>query len=187
VHGCVAQPQCSLVALLLIGLPVLSVFLAERSGWVAALQLGVLGLIGASWAVAILEDRPPGLCPYFERPLGAAKTYAHGKALGQRFPELDTWAEGLGVRPVASYGFADDLRGETLVWHDPLEGLMTFRLLLERLEELDREEDAELRDDLRRVVDALRAAAAEEVRFCLVLAAGYTCAREHEVRQGSFF
>jgi hypothetical protein len=110
------------------------------------------------------------VCPYFESPVGDIETFGHGRALARRHCELDALACRHGVAPLSSFGFADDLEGETLVWHDPADGLATVEALLGALSgpgcEIPRREP--IVADLKRVADALAKAHAKGIRFCLM-------------------
>jgi hypothetical protein len=130
------------------------------------------------------------VCPYFESRGGDIETFGHGRALVRRHRELDALACRLGVAPLSSFGFADDLAGETLVWHDAADGLTTVEALLGALTptgpgcEIPRREP--IVADLRRVADALAKAREKGIRFCLMVRSGDgTNAQEWQIRQGT--
>lgn len=92
-----------------------------------------------------------------------------------------------GVRPLSEFASGDDLvPGEKLCWFSAEDGLRTA----ERLTQPDAAASfsAEVHSDLVRLRDALRAACAEGVRFCLLLREGSTASgHEMDQRKGSFF
>ena len=130
------------------------------------------------------------ICPYFERKVGDIETFGRGRALLRQHRALDDLARRLGVAPLSDFGFADDLDGETLVWHDPADGLVTVNALLLALSEggCDIRQKASIIADLRKVADALGKACEKGIRFCLLYRPGDgTSAQEWEVRKGTAF
>ncbi len=71
--------------------------------------------------------------PYFERPVGGIDTFCHGQSLLRNLADLERLAEEIGVSPLSAFGWHDDMRGETVVWHDPAVGLKTVKALLTHL------------------------------------------------------
>ena len=130
------------------------------------------------------------ICPYFEREVGDIHTFGHGQILVRRHRELDALADRLGVAPFATFGFADDLAGRPVVWHDPATGLATFEALLGALADpacaIARKKP--IVADLERIVDALKKARARGIRFSLDYRDGNgTSAQEWQVRKGTAF
>lgn len=157
---------------------------------------GVVALVLFAWALfgtwtAVVDALFFGtICPYFEREVGDIDTFARGRHLARWLGELDDLAARLGVTPFSRYGFADDLRGETLVWHDPAEGLAVVESLLAGLDQSDvpERDRPRLAADLRRVAHALSKARDKGIRFCLMHRPdNVTSGQEWEVRKGTVF
>ena len=137
------------------------------------------------------------IVPYFAEQLGDSECYKHGRAVARNCEKLDRLADRISTRRLSSFGFDDDLRGETLTWHPADIGLKSVTDLLEHLDQLpvsgrsDETADGDLTEmasDLERFESALRSAAERDVRFCLVLLyATGTKVREHDLGEGSFF
>ena len=130
------------------------------------------------------------IMPYFQRSLGEIDTFLVGKALVRSLKQLDAVAVDKGVQPLSSFGFKDDLRGETLVWYAPSEGLQTVEALLNELERLEIPEAIRngILKDLCSWKDALQRASTENVQFCILLRHGNsTSGHEWDVRKGSAF
>ena len=141
--------------------------------------------------------------PYFAESLGDSECYFHGHAVARNCEELDRLADRIGTRRLSSFGFNDDLKGETLTWHPADVGLESVTELLDHLSELpvsghsDNAADSdnvadrdltELADDLGRFESALHSAVERNVKFCLVLLHSIsTDEREHDMRKGYFF
>lgn len=72
------------------------------------------------------------ILPYFAKgnERVVATTFMSGHALSQHFQILEDMAMRRECEPLSTFGFADDLRGETLVWHDAKRGLKTVDTLL---------------------------------------------------------
>ncbi|MGN6546791.1 MAG: hypothetical protein ACTHK7_17175 [Aureliella sp.] len=150
------------------------------------LWLGVIGVASS------LDDvhRHAQVMPYFQRPVGDIDTFLAGKTLIRYLNQLDAAAEQLGVAPLSSFGFNDDLRGEQLHWHSPSQGLATVNALLQWLETANAPASvaALLRADLAKWRHALARAEAQSTPFCLLLRhCNATSGHEWEVRQGSAF
>jgi hypothetical protein len=178
----------------------LFVYASIRSGspWWAGLRSApaIVALVIFAWiafsmgAMVVEVVGFASVCPYFERRVGNIDTFGRGGALARRHRELDALAGRLGVAPLSHFGFADDLEGETLVWHDPTDGLATVDALLAALRA-----DVSLRRgqprvvaDLVRVADALEKARLKGIRFCLLYRpGGGTSGQEWDVRKGTAF
>lgn len=175
------------VAFLILGTATVSLLLSSLSPFLRAGEGVVLGILWWGAIRGILADPVPGIAPYFERRVGDIHTYSRGKALGMLCPKLDELASTLGINPISSFGFADDFYGGTPVWHDATEGLRTFSALKQELERRGGQQDPALNEEMRLIIEALEKAAAQSIRFCLVIPACYTNGMEHEQRKGSFF
>lgn len=73
------------------------------------------------------------LMPYYRRRVGGTDTFLHGQALARCYRDLEWLAEETGVAPLSHFGFADDLAGETVIWHPATELLVTVRGLAEAI------------------------------------------------------
>ena len=104
--------------------------------------LNAIGLTGTTFVLLFLIGGIGGryetfryvrIMPYFQRSLGEIDTFLNGKALVRSLKQLDAVAIEQGVQPLSAFGFNDDLRGETLVWYAPEDGLKTIETLLNEL------------------------------------------------------
>jgi len=153
---------------------------------VAIFLFALLASLGAVWDCY----RHVTLIPYFERTVGEIDTFCSGYALARHLGALDELAARLAVPPLSSFGFADDMCGETLVWHPAEEGLGSVLPLMAALQcAPDRVEEAEaVLSDLEKLAQALRRAHQKEIRFCFLLRHGNTTSGlEWERRQGTAF
>lgn len=146
-------------------------------------------LFGAVWIYSTVvtfvtrdDAKVARVVPYF--PKGElhveADTQFRGHALARRFQFLEERSLELGVEPLSHFGWADDLGGQQLVWHDAARGLVTVAALLE-LPALE----PELQDDLTRLRAALTSAQEVNAPFCLLLLHGQsTSGWEMDTRRG---
>ena len=150
------------------------------------LLFGLIGGIGGLYETF----RYVRIMPYFQRSLGEIDTFLNGKALVRSLKQLDAVAIEQGVQPLSAFGFKDDLRGETLVWYAPEEGLKTVETLLNELQRLDIPDAIcnGILKDLGSWKNALQRASTENVQFCILLRHGNsTSGHEWDVRKGSAF
>lgn len=146
-----------------------------------------------SWAVLrmLLPIRPrPRIVPYFAAELGVyggdtMTAFARGRGLYLEITALDALARTLGVKPLSTFGFAYDHFGQEVHWYTAADGLTTAEALRQ-----ERNSPA-VAQDLVALAAVLRAAAAKDVSFSLVLrlwekdSMQVVCTRE--TRQGSFW
>lgn len=128
--------------------------------------------------------------PYFERRLGKIHTFLAGQTMARTMNYLDAIATEENVPPLSTFGFADDLRGETLQWHDPKIGLKSIEAIRRRIADSDVPTAVltPLLDDLKKWQQALERAASENIAFCVLLRHGnFTSGHEWDVRKGSAF
>lgn len=147
---------------------------------------GFIGSIGSIYATS----RYVQIIPYFQRRLGGIDTFLAGHTLVRYLNQLDGIAMNQNVQPISSFGFADDLLGEEVVWHDPKIGLQTIGRIQAALNQLDIPNTIKraLLSDLAKWRQALERAVAEQVLFCVLLRHGNsTSAHEWEVRKGFAF
>jgi hypothetical protein len=149
----------------------------------------LFGLLGG---LASLRDtyRYVQVIPYFEHELGEIDTFLAGRVMVRVLKQLDEIATDQNAQPLSSFGFADDLCGEKLQWHDPKIGLHSIAAIKERLARLQVPEKIQqpLMDDLNKWQQALERAAVKNVMFCVLLRHGNsTSGQEWEVRKGSAF
>lgn len=111
-----------------------------------------------------------------------------GFALAKNIKKLDAAALEAGVKPLSSYGFRDDLDGNRLCWHRPVEGLVTLDTLIEKLEQQSIKSD--VLADLKILNASLQLAATTDTSFCLHVRMG-SIDHEHPMlsdkRKGSYF
>lgn len=127
---------------------------------------------------------------YFQRRLGGIETFLAGQTMVRYLAQLDLIATNQSVKPISSFGFADDLLGEEVVWHDPGIGLQSICAIQSAVQQSN-VPDAIARpllSELAKWQHALERAAAEHVAFCVLLRHGNsTSGHEWDVRQGSAF
>ncbi len=149
----------------------------------------LFGLIGAF--VSIYDTtRYVQIIPYFQRQLGGIDTFFAGRTMVCFLKQLDRIAEKQNSKPISSFGFADDLLGEELVWHDPKIGLQTIYAIQSVMQQSNIPDaiGRPLLSDLTKWQHALERAASEQVSFCVLLRHGdSTSGHEWDVRQGSAF
>ena len=131
------------------------------------------------------------ILPYFQKGhvLDSVSTFLDGEALARNCVFLDDLARREGLEPLSDFGFADDLAGETPIWHDAGLGLATvvgLRAGLERDPAVLGETSAVIAD-LAPVEANLREAARQGIPFCFLLRHGSIASgHEMEVRKGFF-
>jgi hypothetical protein len=153
-------------------------------GGAVFLAFGLLGGLGGLYDTRVHVR----LIPYFRAPVGQIDTFTAGRALARYLSQLDKLAVDHGWKPISAFGFNDDLRGESLIWHDAADGLQTVTGLLRILENSASDEPVppELLEDLRRWAVALQRASAAKIPFCVLLLHGnVTSGHEWSVRQGT--
>lgn len=159
---------------------------------VTAVVAAVFVAFGLLGGVTCLYDttRYVQVIPYFQRRLGGIDTFLAGQSIARNLKQLDEIALLQDVPPLSTFGFADDLRGESLIWHDPNKGLQTILAIQEYLRKGDVPQALveSLTLDLEKWQHALERAAAENVLFCILLRHGNTTSgHEWDVRKGSAF
>jgi hypothetical protein len=126
------------------------------------------------------------IVPYFDRTVGVTGTFAQGAAVARNCRRLDELAAEQGIAPLSSFGFADDLRGEPVTWHEPRAGIEAISRLLSEIDAGGA--DTVLARELEAIRGALETTAGKGAKFALILRSGDgTNAREHALRAGSFF
>ena len=159
--------------------------------FLAALASAVFLIFGLLASVGEMIDcRTARVMPYFRRHVGEINTFLAGEALARHLPFLDDLAAHSEVPPLSTFGFADDLNGEILTWHNPTVGLRTVLRMQHILQEsaedgLDR---PAILEDLQKLEHALERAEAQDIPFCLLFRHGNTTSgHEWSVRQGTAF
>jgi hypothetical protein len=134
-------------------------------------------------------DRVARIVPYFLVEVPGPKTFFEGHALARQCRRLDDLALAAGQTPLSAYGFADDLRGEPVDWHDAVEALRTVQHLIETLRRAPEAvpEAEALLAELEPLRDRLAEAARLEVPFCLHLRMDWAYSgHEFDVREGKY-
>jgi hypothetical protein len=128
----------------------------------------------------------PRVVPYFElkyfRSLDSSRKTAEeshsaflgGNGIAANLPQLDTFAQQIGVAPLSNFGFGDDLLNQQPQWSDMTDGLRTLRALIAKAgEPLEaRRLSAMTITDLQTLAAALEKALEGQRRFCLILRYG---------------
>ncbi len=138
---------------------------------------------------SLRDSQVLALLPYFKKGdvIVEGDTFLHGHALARNWLFIEAICRDAGLDSLGRFGFADDMRGETVVWHDPLEGLAVFTALLDLLHQNPAllEDSAAVIADLERIVFRLQNAVALRVPFCLLWRYGNTASGyEMDMRQG---
>lgn len=103
----------------------------ERLAILAAATLAIFLVFAWASVWAIYDTyRYVRIVPYFDRTVGDIDTYTAGRELARYCSKLDAMAVASGQQAISAFGFNDDLRGETLVWHSPSDGLQTVAALM---------------------------------------------------------
>jgi hypothetical protein len=181
-------------SLLLVFLPLVGAAAWFASG--AGLLLKVLfgGLLGsiATWC-ALAYFRPRSILqvrvlPYFEKHVGKIHTFLAGRALACNWERIDDLARELGWNPLSDFGFADDLDGDSVIWHDAAQGYEAVQAIRQRVELDWVTRDLDLLRDLDTLAHALSRAAEQRIRFSLIVSVGDgTSPMEMTRRAGTFF
>ncbi|MFO0910949.1 MAG: hypothetical protein U0794_21845 [Isosphaeraceae bacterium] len=164
----------------------------QSPGFLPRILAGLLALFGLANGMSMWHAtyRGDSIVPYFPSKVGNIDTFGRGHRLARWFEPLEELAATLNVRPLSDFGFADDLAGEKVVWHDPADGLRTVEAL--RASVADRDtgipHDPRLLEDLQHLSEALAIARDRKIAFSLLYRAmDGTSAQEWEVRQGTAF
>jgi hypothetical protein len=153
--------------------------LAQDGAGLSTAKLAILwfGFVSFGLGLASLLTVPfrlrARIVPYFAHQIeeygGTSSTaFVRGRGLHREIIVLEELADGLGVRPLSTFGFADDYYGQAVHWHAAAEGVKTA-------EALGRAVGARLpaapdvAQDLEALAAVLRLAAGRGVPFCLAL------------------
>lgn len=153
-----------------------------------------------AWAILFLVLFVNGLrrgsvriLPYFDRRIegSSVSTFTRGDALAPHCRALDERCVRLGLEPISMFGFVDEFGDGAPTFFDAARGIAVFDGLRESLqsEPLAAGETHEaMLEDLHLFSGKLREAAAQGIKFCLLLRMGNaTSGHEMDVRKGSFF
>lgn len=155
------------------------------SAWIG---LGLVLLILSGVVGGQLADRyAVRIFPYYDKQLPGAGTYLSGQALARNCLHLDRLAAERGLKSISEFGFNDPLVGETVVWHDPAEGLAAISGLRAAVAARPETVDAapEVISELGKIQSAFEKACREKVRFAFLLELGHsTSALVWEIRKG---
>ena len=155
-------------------------------------DIGLLALAALSgavgicllWSGVVTAVAKPLLALYFEAEVPG--DWVWSKVLARNCTNLDALATE--SSRLSSFGFADDMAGETVVWHYPQRGLETVEQLLQTL----RDQPDALKEtnaiiaDLEKMRARLQQACETDTRFCLILHYDVVNSMEIEQRKGSF-
>ena len=162
--------------------------------WIAA-AFAVLYVWFVVYAIRRYADERPRIVPYFERkyfrsgdpsrPVAeeSRSAFRAGTAIAADLTRLDDVARQMGVTPLSSFGFGDDLFHQTPQWSDITEGVRTIETLIPKA-------DNQTAEDLRTLLAALQKVRATQQRFSLILRYGpdeFISGVEMEKRIGSFW
>lgn len=130
------------------------------------------------------------LMPYYRRRVGDTDTFLHGQALARCYRDLEWLADEAGVPPLSSFGFADDLAGERVIWRPADQLLVTVRGLAGAIQEdrdSVREPEAVLQDLARWEAAFIRAAELDIELALLIRFGNSTSGLEWDRRIGDPF
>ncbi len=128
--------------------------------------------------------------PYFERAMAGPSTYLMGEALLRNSRAIDDYLLRIGRTPLSSFNSGDDFRWEPLTWYDARPAIDIAEQALAGLRggEFAADASAAVASDLQLLIERLRGASHDGVRFCLLLQDFRgTNALEHQMRKGTFF
>lgn len=183
---------CAFLLVVLLPLLGAAAWFASGAGVVPKLLFGgALGAFAAWCALAYFRPRSifqVRVVPYFERQVGGIRTFLAGSALARHWERLDDLARELDSDPLSAFGFAEDLEGEPVIWHDAAKGYDTVEALRQRIEREWVTRDLDLLRDLDALAHALSRAAEQRIRFSLLVWVGDgTSPMEMARRTGTFF
>ncbi len=156
----------------------------------------VASVVGAIFVLCLIsvpaslrDIRQVSILPYFKKGevIVDGETFLHGKALARNWLFVEEAAQRNGLQSLSRFGFADDMAGETVVWHEASEGLAAVNALLALLRRNPDliEESAAVIEDLVRIAFRLEDAMHLRVPFCLLQRFGNTASGyEMDMRQG---
>ena len=123
---------------------------------------------------------------YFEEKVSGSSVWS--EVLARNCTYLDTAAADAGLIPLSSFGFADDFQNETVVWHDPEQGLKTVLGLVQKLRSNPKiVDDANCAiSDLTEIEGRLREACKSKTGFCFIFHYDSINGMEVEQRKGHF-
>jgi hypothetical protein len=168
---------------------------------VLALTLGFVVLVVVFVRTILRSARQaPRIVPYYAvkhfRSGGRIVTsesqnaFRAGFGLAADLPALDRVAESAGVTPLSRFGFADDLRKQSVEWFDLTDGIRSVETILGALP-ADRDAiSSTTLHDLQTLRGALQKAAETQTPFALLARWGrddYISGEEMERRQGTFW
>ena len=145
-----------------------------------ALVVALINVLG------LRDYRQSSIYPYFTARISGRSDWPGHRALLRNGRAIDDAISAHGAKPLSFFGFADDLYGGTVVWHDPAEGIASIRIAEAVLPSMPISEDDRLLlgPIFRNVIDRLDRARKEQVQFCFIIRGGATNGLEQECRQG---
>ena len=131
----------------------------------------VLFLIGTIVVDHIYAWRKARVYPYFDKYLQNSGTYLSGQAILRNLLHLDRLAESKGIQSISSFGFPDPLRGGTVVWHQPVDGIAALDGLIQAVRETPDvvDDSAAVICDFEKIRDAFERARSEGIRFSFLM------------------
>jgi len=129
---------------------------------------------------------PIKMALYFEEPVPGPWVWS--EVLARHCVYLDPIVAKTGAYPLSFFGFNDDFRNESLVWHAPEKGLETVSKLLQKLRnEPDLVDETEtIIADLEKLEIRLRKACENTTQFCFIFHGDGINGMEIEQRRGYF-
>lgn len=130
--GCLAFPLCLMC--IFAAMYISNIWNGQR--W----WLQIIGLISVVFIIQFLIReqitawREARIYPMFDRKVSTT-TFRHGQAVLRNLLYLDKLAHQKGVPGFIAYGFPNPLRGETVTWHIPEQGMETINALIEAVED----------------------------------------------------
>ncbi len=136
------------------------------------------------WSFVVTAFAKPLLALYFENEVSG--DWVWSKVLARRCTDLDALASE--TSRLSSFGFADDMNGETVIWHTPERGIETVEQLLQKLRNEPQllQESAVIIADLENMRARLHKACETGTRFSLIFHYAVVSGAEIDQRKGHF-
>lgn len=130
--------------------------------------------------------------PYFNEAIPGEWDFKNGNVVARNIRFLDELARSIDTAPLSDFGYADDLGGDQLTWHDPARGINTVNKLVKiiaddsTMNRSDKDHLHEVEKALISLRSRLEIALAHDARFALLIKHPVISGLEVERRLGFF-